>query len=200
MTARRHLFVGLGLGILLGLWAGPLPALAGQSYTAHMILHMGVVAVAAPILAAGLAPVFAGGRLMPFLGVATLIDMVVVWAWHLPALHDLSRSYGWAMTLEQASFAGAALLVWLPAFVVPPLVGALALFFTAMHMTLLGVLIGLSPRLLGHSHHSSGLPGLTPLQDQQVGGVVMMAAAGIVYAGAALWLAGRGLQAGGVSR
>ncbi|MGH8019800.1 MAG: cytochrome c oxidase assembly protein [Opitutaceae bacterium] len=49
---KERIFGILTLG---GLWFGPLPELARQSFWAHMALHMGVVAVAAPLLAFGLA-------------------------------------------------------------------------------------------------------------------------------------------------
>ncbi|MGH9372866.1 MAG: cytochrome c oxidase assembly protein, partial [Vicinamibacterales bacterium] len=40
----------LGLGVLAAAWLGPLPALASGSFAAHMTMHIGVVAVAAPLL------------------------------------------------------------------------------------------------------------------------------------------------------
>ena len=44
-----------GCLLLAALWFGPLPELARQSFAAHMSLHMGVVAVATPLVALGLA-------------------------------------------------------------------------------------------------------------------------------------------------
>jgi putative membrane protein len=135
--------------------------------------------------------------------VATLADLVVVWGWHAPALHAASRGSGAVMAAEQASFAAVALLLWLPALAGPPLAGALALFMTAMHMTLLGVLIGLAPRMVhaaqaGVCGDVTAL-GLTALQDQQLGGVIMLTVAGAVYGAAALWLASRALRLGGAA-
>ena len=40
---------------LAAVWFGPLPQLAHRAFFAHMILHMGVVAIAAPLLAVGIA-------------------------------------------------------------------------------------------------------------------------------------------------
>ena len=56
-----------------------------------MALHMIVVAIVAPLLAVGIA----GSRLDPvekapalFAAIpASLVELVVVWAWHAPALH-----------------------------------------------------------------------------------------------------------------
>jgi putative membrane protein len=182
MMRPGHMRTAVGLMCLALLWGGPLPGLARHLYAGHMGLHMGVVALAIPLLASGLVRAGVGRWPLPVLGVATLLDMVVVWLWHLPGLQGLARSQGWALAAEQASFAGAALLVWVAAHAAPP------------HMTLLGVLISLAPRLLHDAHSGAGWPGLAPLADQQLGGLLMLAAAGTVYLGAALALAARGLD------
>jgi putative membrane protein len=57
-SISRSLCLSLGLAILAVVWLGPLPQLARQAFFAHMLMHMGVVAVAAPLLALAVA----GGR------------------------------------------------------------------------------------------------------------------------------------------
>jgi putative membrane protein len=203
MTSRP--FIIIGLALLLAAWAGPLPRLVPDSFAAHMALHMGVVGIAVPILAAGLAPKVAdhpwlrSQLALPI--VVSLFDLVVVWGWHTPALHHASRTSGWMLAYEQASFAIAALLVWVLALASPvgrrqnaALAGALTLFFTSMHMTLLGALIGLAPRPIypGHGHHTAF--GLSELADQQVGGVIMLAIGGVIYLIGGLTLVARALQ------
>ena len=59
LTMIAIVVVAFGLLGLAGLWLGPLPRLAASSFSAHMALHMGVVALAAPAIALGIA----GGRL-----------------------------------------------------------------------------------------------------------------------------------------
>ncbi len=200
MSGIRPVWLVLGVASLMALWAGPLPGIVRDgSHAAHMILHMGVVAVAIPLIALGLAPALADSRLAAraptILAAVTMIDLVVIWAWHLPALQAAARGNGWILSLEQASFALAALFIWLPALAGPAFAGALALFFTAMHMTLLGVLIAVSPVLLhGHEGHGVGIWGLEAMQDQELGGIVMLAVSGSVYLLAGLWLAAVGLR------
>lgn len=197
MTGPNPLPLCAGLAVLAAAWLGPLPALARASYAAHMSLHMAVVAIGVPLVAAGLAGLVKpeAPRLPLLAGVATLADFVIVWGWHAPALHAASRDSGWVMALEQGSFAVAAFLLWMPALAGPPLAGMVALFMTGMHMSLLGVLIGLAPRSVHAAHASQGSEaGLTALQDQQLGGVIMIAVAGAVYGLAALWLATRVLH------
>ena len=45
----------LGWLVLAAVWLGPLPQMVIGSFAAHMTLHMAVVAVAAPLLAIGVA-------------------------------------------------------------------------------------------------------------------------------------------------
>lgn len=186
-----------GVVVLLFAWAGPLPTLVPGSFAAHMLLHMSVVGIGVPLLAMGLAPRTLARSsttlILPI--IVSILDLVVVWGWHTPHLHHLSRSEPLMLVLEQASFAGAALLVWLVAFGGPPLAGAMTLFFTSMHMTLLGALLGLATRPIYPGHdRGHGWPGLSAIDDQHVGGVVMLAIGGIVYLGGALFLASRALR------
>jgi putative membrane protein len=167
-----------------------------------MWLHMLVVGVAVPLLAAWLAPRLAVTSALALPIVVSLLDFVVVWGWHAPALHHASRSLPWALALEQLSFFGISLLVWLVALAGTDrgnaaLGGAMALFFTSMHMTLLGALLALAPRPLYEGHHGgSGWLELSPLADQQVGGVIMLAIGGVVYLVGGLTLMGRVLRRG----
>ena len=86
----RRAFLIAGLATLLAAWLGPLPRLAQTSFSAHMIMHMGVVAVACPLLALGLRqtrldPVlFAPALFAPI--VASMLELIVVCAWHAPVL------------------------------------------------------------------------------------------------------------------
>ena len=197
-------FTIAGLLILLLAWAGPLPGMVAASFAAHMALHMTVVGIGVPLLAAGLAPALAGQRLLRSqlaLPIAvSLLDLVVVWGWHAPALHHASRTSVWALIIEQASFALVSLLVWVVALASTAetrrsaaMAGAMTLFFTSMHMTLLGALIGLAPRPIygEHLHHGGVLP---PLADQQLGGVIMLAIGGVIYLAGGLVLMARVLR------
>ncbi len=189
-----------GALVLLFAWAGPLPGLVPQSFAAHMWLHMLVVGIAVPLLAVWLAPRLAITSALALPIAVSLLDFVVVWGWHAPALHHASRSEPLILMAEQASFFAISLLVWLVALSGrdggnAAMGGAMALFFTSMHMTLLGALLGLSPRPLYEGHQGGdGWLGLSPLADQQVGGVVMLAIGGVVYLVGGLMLIARVLR------
>jgi putative membrane protein len=182
----------VGCLVLAAAWLGLLAMPGGMGFAGHMAVHMAVVAVAAPLLAVGLAgSAWDPSPRFPLLFapmIATLLELVVVWGWHAPILHAAARHSGVALALEQASFLVAGLLVWLSAFgrgsrpapaVWAP--GILALFLTSMHMTLLGALLTLAPRPLYAHAHGGGLAGPTPLEDQQLGGVVMLLVGGASY-------------------
>jgi cytochrome c oxidase assembly factor CtaG len=63
----------------------------------------------------------------------------------------------------------------------------LHLFATMIHMTLLGALITFAGRVLYLDQTGFAADwGLTPLEDQQLAGLIMWVPAGTVYAGAAL--------------
>ena len=70
-------------------------------------------------------------------------------------------------------------------------VGVAALLLTSMHMTLLGALLALTPReLFSHTTQAHGR-GLAPLDDQHLGGAIMLAVGGASYLAGGLWLTTR---------
>ena len=173
-----------------------------------MTLHIAVVAVAAPLLALGLA----GGRLDPVRRAptvfppipASMVELVAVWAWHAPALHHLARHSAAGLVVEQLSFLGSGLLVWLAAFGGDPrhraerrATGIIALLLTFMHMTLLGALLALSPRPL--YGHSAGLDAAVALREQHLGGAIMLLAGGFSYLCGGLWLTAGLLKGDGLA-
>jgi putative membrane protein len=194
---RRWATAAGGL-LLAGLWLGPLPEMARSSFALHMVLHIGVVALAAPLLAFGIAgsradPAIAAPRLVAPLP-ASALELVIVWAWHTPLLHHLARVQSWGLVAEQASFLAAGLLVWSAALGGRPrqrqeraAAGIAGLLMTSMHMTLLGALLAVTPRPLFH-HAAAPAFGLTALEDQHLGGVLMLIGAGLPYLAGALAL------------
>lgn len=194
----------LGPLALAVLWLGPLPEMTRHSFAAHMALHMGVVAVAAPLIAVG----FAGGPLDPvrrrpkwFPAIPlSIVELVVVWAWHAPALHHAARNVPGGFVAEQLSFFTAGLLVWFASLSGPRAApseragaGIAALLLTSMHMTLLGALLALTPRALySHAAHNHGESNaLTSLDDQHLGGAIMLVVGGISYLAGGLALTTR---------
>ena len=194
--------LSIGIALLAAIWFGPLPMLARHSFASHMAMHMGVVAVAAPLLALAIA----GSRLDPLRRqywlpapiAASMIELVVVWGWHAPILHQAARQNVGALVLEQGSFLLAGLLLWTSAFGgraeqrrTAAAAGVAALLFTSMHMTLLGALFALANRPL-FSHVDT--TGIAVLADQHLGGAIMLTVGGASYLIGGLWLCARMLR------
>lgn len=187
-----------GVAVLAGAWLLPLQRVVPGPFSAHMTMHMAVVGVAAPLLALGMAASkFDPVRLAPAVFApipASIVELVVVWTWHTPALHHAARHIPWLTAVEQCSFLVSGLWVWLSAFGGQPsersergAAGVVALLLTSMHMTLLGALLALPPRPLYHHPHD-GHSLLDPLEDQHLGGAIMLLVGGVVYLAGGLWL------------
>ncbi len=195
----RRAYLILGLLALALIWAGPLLTVWRGSFAAHMLAHMGVVAIAAPLLAIGLSPFVKRSwpaasspekSILSLVLLASLAELVVVWGWHAPAARLWAESSVLATVLEQATFLLAGLFLWVTAIGLKETpannaAGAFALLLTSIHMTLLGALLSLAPRPL------YGLGDVTCFglvlgagQDQALGGVIML------MIGAAVYLAG----------
>ena len=180
----RATLLGTGGAVLLLAWLSPAPAPLWP-FADHMVRHMAIVAVAAPLLALGLRGVAL--RAIPPL-LATLVEFAAVWGWHLPTAHAAAQTSAAAFAAEQASFLGAGLLLWLA--VLHPgrqLAGAGGMLLTSMHMTLLGALLILAQRPLYPSAICGGPA------DQQLGGMIMLGLGTPIYILAGLILTARAL-------
>lgn len=191
-----------GLITLIAIWTGPLPALARGSFAAHMLMHLGVVVVAAPMIAFGIAPWLRRWRfplsVTALAAVASLVDLVIIWGWHTPLAHEAARTIALARAAEQLSFLLAGFFLWITVLgndegPARHVAGAGALLFTSMHMTLLGVLFSLMQSPICTIPGTTPVFGLDATGDQQLGGVVMLMAGGLAYLGAGLALVGKAL-------
>ncbi|SHJ19617.1 cytochrome c oxidase assembly protein [Wenxinia saemankumensis] len=181
----RRVPLVVALVLLALVWGGPLTAWAGAGFTAHMVRHMALVAVIAPLLVLALPRL--ARAVAPNAAVAAAVEFAVVWGWHLPAAHDAAVLSPLTYGLEQASFLLAGLAVWAGALAArEPLAGAGALLLTSMHMTALGALLILAPRVL--------FADCAGLAQQQTGGLLMLALGTPVYLAGGLWLASRSLR------
>jgi cytochrome c oxidase assembly factor CtaG len=217
--------------ILAAALISPLHEASEAVFTAHMIEHELIMAAAAPllVLARPLAPMLWAlpiswrrwlGRLPKLRWfsalwrelttplIATVIHGLAIWLWHAPPLFDAALKSAPVHWLQHFCFLFSALLFWWALFFSPasrrsygPAIAHL--FATAGHTGLLGLLILLSPQLWFPMQGVGSLAwGLTPMEDQQLAGLVMWIPAGLIYAGAALalaglWIAGSGRRGDG---
>ena len=197
----------------------PLDALGAQLFSAHMVQHELLMVVAAPLLVLG-RPLVAWTWALPMAarrgaGVWTrhaawarpwqaitsplgawLLHALALWVWHVPALFDAALANEAVHALQHASFLIGALLFWWSVLGRTPrrAYGAelLSLFTTLLHTAALGALLALagSPWYAAYFGRT-GAFGLSALEDQQLGGLVMWMPAGFGYLAAALVLMAR---------
>jgi putative membrane protein len=185
----RRASLAAGLLVLALVWLGPLLGSWRESFSAGMVAHMGVVAVAAPLIALGMPSAWRFGPSMPAAlpVAASLLELFAVWGWHAPAMRAAAEASTAVTIAEQTTFLAVGVLLWSTSFAAPgermhAASGAAALLLTSMHMTLLGALLALSPRpLYGAGDVTCFGIVLEAGQDQQMGGVVMLAVGAIVY-------------------
>jgi putative membrane protein len=176
---------------LVSLWiagGSPLAHLDHGFLTAHMVQHLVIMTVAAPLLLAG-EPVLVllGGRrpiswtLRPV--VCWLAGTVVVIAWHVPALFAVGMRYH---GLQHATFLAGGLLFWLPVMRPWPTVLRwsrwtipLYLFFAAMPCDALSAFLAFCGRVVYphyasiHAHAHAHAGAFSPLADQERAGALM---------------------------
>lgn len=194
--ALRRSGAGLaGVAVLALAFLSPLCALSAALFSARVVHHVALVAIAAPLIAASLHRRAPRSPVLPF-----VVHAAVLWLWHLPAAYDLAlgnMAIYWAM---QATLLGSAVIYW-AAVLNPRLAPGLALGATLggyMQMALLGALLTFAPVSLYEIHAAAPLSfGLLPLADQQLGGLIMWVPAGLPFLIIGGMLARRGWQAMG---
>ena len=181
--------------ILLALTlVSPLCNLSVALFSARVGQHMILTLLAAPLVALAF-PRGTATQPMGLLGPTTGFA-VALWGWHLPAPYVATFASEAAYWTMQISLTGCAVWLWaaLRARTADrPDVAALAALATAVQMGLLGALLTIAPRPLFVAVHTPGVTmpwGLSPLEDQQLGGLLMWVPGGLVFA--AVCLAGMG--------
>jgi putative membrane protein len=142
--------------------------------------------VAAPLIAWGAWPPRQGVE--PGLAPPAIAFALALWAWHLPGPYAATFASDVAYWAMHATLFGAALWLWAALRLraaARPDAAALAALGTAVQMGALGALLTLAPRPLFLAAHGPGVTapwGFTPLEDQQLGGLLMWVPGGLVFA------------------
>lgn len=125
---------------------------------------------------------------------AGLIHAVALWLWHIPTLYQASVTNDLVHTLQHLSFLLSALLFWWALLRNPRTRGqygaaAAYVFGTAVHSSILGALLTFAPTVWYPVYAETTTAwGVSALQDQQIGGLIMWVPAGVVYTAAGLGL------------
>jgi cytochrome c2 len=129
------------------------------------------------------------------------LHAAALWVWHIPRLFQATLTSELAHAWQHLSFFGTALCFWWALLYGRQErqgygVAVLAVCTTALHSSLLGALLTFAPTPWYPAYvHTTAAWGLTPLEDQQLGGLIMWIPAGVVYLLAALALSAGWLHA-----
>ena len=188
----RRLFFAAASLLLFILFVSPFCALTSALFSARVVHHVVLTTLAAPLLVAAI-PQAPGPR--GSLAAWTALNGLVFWAWHAPALYEAALSSDLVYWLMQSSLLGSASGFWFAVRRSPAPAAAVSLLATMVQMGLLGALITFSGAPLYAPHLlTTQAWGYAPLEDQQLGGLIMWAPAAGLYLAAALMLVGRWLR------
>lgn len=220
----RTVAFGAGLLAIIIALVSPIEHLSEELFAFHMVQHLLLTLVAAPLIVLGapLVPIIAAlpvgwrrrlaaptqgttfraiWRVASYPLAAWLLSAAVLWSWHVPAMYDLALRTQAVHIVEHASFLGAGLLFWWSLLrpvgreATPPAVAVLYVFTTGVHSSALGALLTFSTNVWYSAHEPHVAGwGLTAIEDQQLAGLIMWVPAGAVYLGAALVLAAMALS------
>jgi putative membrane protein len=188
----------------------PIHELGEQLFSAHMLQHEILILVSAPLISAahpgatmlwafapghrvnlgGWVHALEGSSPIAFLTrplSAWILEAAALWIWHIPALYQKTLTSDWVHAAQHLSFFVTAVIFWSALYGVGRSVmsyGA-AIFYvfgTAVHCSALGALLTFSAVLWYPVYEQTTQAwGLTPLQDQQLGGVIMWVPSGVVF-------------------
>ncbi|HEX7197100.1 MAG TPA: cytochrome c oxidase assembly protein [Candidatus Limnocylindria bacterium] len=206
-AVRSWLFLG-GLAAIGVALLSPIEAYEGVLFSVHMVQHMLLELVAAPLLLAG-APITLALRVaspsvrkallavlqsrvihvVSFPVIAWILFAAVNWGWHFSALYDQALENQALHYFQHATFLGAALLFWWPVIGADPSpwrlphpVRLLYLFLAMPQNSFLGVALMSASSVLYPHYLSNGRDwGPSALDDQALGGVIMWAVGDLAF-------------------
>jgi putative membrane protein len=195
----------------------PIHKLGSQLFSIHMTQHEMLMIIAAPLLVLSRPLVWflwalpvswreGSGRLAKHRRIAALWGVMTLplfvwllhgstlWAWHIPSLYDASVEHNWVHALQHTTFLFTALLFWWTLIHgrhgrLSYGTGVLYVFTTAIHTSILGALMTFTQQVWYPIYAGrTAAFNLTPIEDQQLGGLIMWVPAGLVFIILGLWL------------
>jgi len=170
----------------------PLGSMAERLFAAHMGQHLILITVSAPLLALALPQ-----RWEIPLGTASATFVSVFLFWHWPAAFQWAAGSIATQSLEIGSIFACALLFWMAVLrAVHAGAAALAVIATALATDLPGVIMIFAPYpFCTLPQGNPALFGLSPLEDQQIAGLLMWVPANLIFFSVATLLFARWMRA-----
>jgi putative membrane protein len=187
---RQRLAVAIGLALLL--FVSPFCALSSALFSARVTHHVLLAAALAPLLVHALPE--HRTRWPGSIALWTGLQAVTFWLWHAPGLYAEALSSDLLYWVMQTSITATAVGFWAALRRSSGLSAVAALLVSTVQMGLLGALLTFAGAPLYRPHYLTTEPwGLSPLEDQQVAGLIMWAPSAGLYLAAALLVAHRWL-------
>jgi putative membrane protein len=169
----------MGLAVLAFAFVSPLCALSAALFSARVVHHVLLVAIAAPLIAMALPARKPGPAGLPF-----VVSTIILWGWHLPQAYDLALAHVGVYWAMQVTLVVSAVAFWRAVFAPAQVPGHALLFILGayMQMAALGALLTFAPAPLYAIHAVAPAAwGFSPLGDQQLAGLIMWVPAGLPF-------------------
>jgi putative membrane protein len=177
--------MALGIGALWIAVASPVAHLDHHLLTAHMVQHLLLMLMAAPLILLGAPSIVIRWR--PHPAFCWLAGSLTVIVWHVPAIFELAlRSHFWH-GFEHASFLIAGILFWWPVIQPAPRFETrwsvpLYLFFATLPCDALSAFLAFCGHVMYRPYSSGGGRfGLSPIEDQALAGALMWVTVTFAY-------------------
>jgi putative membrane protein len=200
-TRAQRLAFGFGLVVLFATLNGPIHDLSDSYlFSAHMVQHLLLTMLVTPLLVVGLSrgilrPVLARPALSAIARRLTtgaagfVIFNVTLIAWHLPPLYNLAMADHGVHIVQHLCFLAASVPMWWPLLSrvpeLPPLSRPLQMLYICLlmiPMSLVGMIVTYADEVLYPAYESAPrMWGLSPHQDQLIGGLIMWIPGSFIY-------------------
>jgi putative membrane protein len=197
---QRMAFFG-GLTVIFVSLNGPLHDLSDTFlFSAHMVQHLLLSLAVPPLLLAGtpgwmLRPFLENARVAAIARAITrpvrcfIIFNVVIAAWHLPPLYNTAMAHHSVHIVQHLTFLVASVLMWWPFLSPLPELPRLAYpgqmlycFLMVIPMSIVAIYIAMADHVLYPAYSSAPrVWDITPLSDQQIGGLIMWVPGGLLF-------------------
>jgi putative membrane protein len=201
-TTQTVAFIS-GLAVLFFSLNGPLHDLSdAYLFSAHMVQHLTLTFVVAPLLVIGTP----GWMLRPALRVRAVAAVarwitrpsrcfvlfnLAIALWHLPPLYNLAMADHPVHIVEHLTFLVTAVLMWWPLLSPLPELPRLAYpgqmlycFLMSVPMSVVAIYIALANHVLYPAYEAAPrIWGILPLDDQMIGGLIMWIQGGLFFYG-----------------
>ena len=198
---RQTIMFTMGTLIIFLSLTSPLHILSDHYlFSAHMIQHVLITLVSPPLLILGTPGWLASKffqkkwslalfkRIFHPIG-AVVIFNIIFSIWHLPVLYGLSVAYHWVHILEHSLFILASLIMWWPICSqvqsIPKLIYPIQMLYlfvmSLAQIIVFGIVTFAREPIYQHYIDAPRIWNITPLVDQQLGGIIMKVGSGFLF-------------------